>query len=1118
MTIQCSECNHENRVEARFCAACGASLAGRCPSCGAVAQSGAEFCDACGASLKAPADVAHAEPASAGAAVEEVTGADAERRHLTVLFCDLVDSSKLSGQLDPEDFRDLLAAYQDCCADAVTAYDGSVARYVGDGLLVYFGYPHAHEDDARRAVRAALDIVDRIARLDLDPDLPVDALAVRIGIATGNVVVGDIGTGERREQMAVVGDTPNLAARLQTLAGPGEILIGAETRGLVRGFFDIDDLGAHDIKGLSQAQSVYRVRAASDAHDRLEASERSGLTPLVGRREEVGILLERWHKACQGETHLVAVSGEAGIGKSRVVRAFREELIHEPHSRVLYFGSPYGQNSAFHPVIDQIERALRFDGTDGVETRREKLETEVRRLGLDVDSVVPPLTALLSLDKDEPQRAAVEAGDLKQRQLQAIGDVIEAMSAENPVLMVVEDIHWLDPSSLELLDALSNRLTRARLLIVMTHRPEFSLLALGGSHLTQIPLSHLGGLDSTAIISRVAGNKPLPDEVVAEIIGKTDGIPLFVEELTKSLLESGVLRDDGRRFVLDSELPPLAIPPSLQDSLMARLDRLATTKDVAQLAACIGRDFNLALLRAVATLDEAALYGALDRLVEAGLVFERGVRPDSSFEFNHALVRDAAYDSLLKSSRQLNHQRIAQALESQFEALAETQPELVARHYTEAGLVEAAVIWWYRAGRRAARLGANEEAIRHLENGLELVTGLEQTDDHARLEADLSLELGNVVRLTEGHASERAEGLFSHCRLLYRKLSDREREFPALWGLWSVAMSSGALDEAVRLAEHALALARDIGDPDLELEGHHTLWGTYSSTGDPVATLHHAEFGMKLYRFEQHRDFGFTYGNHDPGVCARYSSADALWLLGYSERAREQLADAIQLIDQHTQPQFIAHGLAHCRTVFMLLGDIDAVREINTRLASIAGAATNVDLMSNVDLARGWVLAQQGRVDDGIELMEQALADRPPHAARYSICLYLSLIADFYLRQGRFDQGERRLSQAQENADRCNDRSWQAEIHRLNGRARQLKDDADIESARRYFEQALEIARAQSAKTLELRAASDLARLMRDEGDHEQARELLAPVYDWFTEGFETADLRGARALLDELA
>jgi class 3 adenylate cyclase/predicted ATPase len=1118
MTIQCDDCNHENRDEARFCTACGASLIRQCPACGAIPQAQASFCDTCGASLKNITTLAAQDLPSNDDSPTELAGTDAERRHLTVLFCDLVGSSKLSELLDPEEFRELLAVYQDSCATVVSKYDGQVARYVGDGLLIYFGYPHAHEDDASRAVRAGLEIVESVSSLDLGKVLSVDSLAVRIGIATGTVVVGDIGTGARREEMAVVGETPNLAARLQALAGPGEIIIAAETYGLVKGYFDIDDLGENHLKGISLAQKVYRIKQESGALGRLEASARIGLTPLVGRQEEIAILLNRWEKVRHGESHCVAISGEAGIGKSRIVKALRENLVDEGYSRVLYYGSPYHQNSAFHPVINQLERTLRFESDDSAEIKLAKLRSEVDRLGLEIESMVPPLAKLLSLESRVQDPNMPETGDLKRRQMDSLCAILKSMSSKNPVFLLAEDVHWFDPSSLEVLAAVNERLIQARIFIVMTHRPDFTFSFGGGTHLTQLPLSHLGGLESTAIITRIAGNKPLPDEVATEIIAKTDGIPLYVEELTKSLLESGVLRDDGKRYVLDDPLPPLAIPPSLQDLLMARLDRLAETRNIAQLAACIGRDFDLSLLSAVATQDEATLRNALDQLVEAGLIYKRGMQSESNYEFKHALVRDAAYDSLLKSTRQSNHQRIAQVLEKAFVSLSDTQPELVAQHYTEAGLIDMAITWWYRAGKRAARMDANLEAIRHLENGLKLTERLEHSDDHLRIEADILMELGNAIRVIEGSASERAGKLFARCRSICQRISDKEAEFVALWGTWSVALASHEVDKATECAENVLTLAQELGQKNLELEAHHTLWGTFWLSGNQQAVKHHSECGIELYRFDEHGEYGFIYGNHDPGVCARYSNAQALWLLGYHEQAKTRLEEAIELIKRHSQPQFISHGLKHCCVVYMLLGDVDAVRKILAWAHPLTIETANKDLTAQLDFASGWIQLQQDDYAGGIELMQRALTSRPAGAGKYSYNYYLSVLVEACYRDGRYDEGLDYLQQALEDADKSGERWWLAELYRLNGHAYIVMKNSDLEAARKCFQKAIEISQKQGAKILELRATVDLSRLLHDRDMKQEAFQMLDPVYKWFTEGFETTDLREARTLHDELS
>jgi predicted ATPase len=651
----------------------------------------------------------------------------------------------------------------------------------------------------------------------------------------------------------------------------------------------------------------------------------------------------------------------------------------------------------------------------------------------------------------------------------------------------------------------------------MTHRPDFTFSG-GGVNLTQLPLSHLGGLESTAIVTRVACNKPLPDEVVAKIIAKTDGIPLFVEELTKSLLESGVLRDDGNRFVLDEPLPPLAIPPSLQDSLMARLDRLAQTREVAQLAACIGRSFDFNLLSAVSSQNEEALYKALDQLVAAGLVHQRGIRPDITYEFKHALVRDAAYDSLLKSTRQLNHQHIAKTLEKSFASLAAAQPELIAQHYTEAGLAEPAVSWWLRAGEKSARLAANLEAIRHLECGLEILATLERNETRARIEVDMLQLLGIALKVTEGSASEHVEQVFRRSRSLCEWLHDKNREFLAQWGLWHAVMARGALDQAKQQAEQLLTLAKDIGKPALELEGHHALWGTFSITGDLVATRHHAERGIELYNFDQHGELGFEFGNHDPGVCARYSNAFALWLLGYSEQAQVQLEDAMTAARRHRHAPFLSHGLIHCIPLYVLLGAEERVGELGEEALVMTRKLANTEESAYCEFILGWAGAAQGDVAGGIEQMETGLMARPSGAFQYFYCHCLSLLAEACYRNGQIESGMGYLHEALEEIKVSNEQWCEAELHRLVGRGHLLSNNGHPDSARECFAKALEVSRAQKAKMFELRAATDLSRLLRDQGERGEALDLLDPVYQWFTEGFETTDLREAKALLEELS
>ncbi|MFQ5937306.1 MAG: AAA family ATPase, partial [Acidiferrobacterales bacterium] len=1027
------------------------------------------------------------------------------------MFCDLVGSTALAERLDPEELHELLAQYQDSCADVIHGYEGHIARYVGDGLLVYFGYPQAHEDDPHRAVRAGLGIVSAMQGLHAKVTNPEVNLAVRIGITTGMVVAGDIGSGQRREEKAIVGETPNLAARLQALAEPNTVVIGASTQRLIEGLFDCDDLGLPQLKGISQPVNAYRVRQESGIPSRFEARATRGLAPMVGRDEEIGVLLKRWTQTRDGEGQVLLLSGEAGIGKSRIVRGFQERLKNELRNRVLYYCSPYHQNSAFYPAIDQLERALRFEKSDSEAQKLDKLEAMLGELGLRTQAVAPILAHLLSLSLDDcyPERT-LSPEELKKKTLETIVALIEAMAAKEPVLMVVEDIHWIDPSTFKLISLLIEQLPFSRLFLLITFRPDFGLPWSAHGHITSLSLNRFDRKESTALISKVTKGKTLPEDVLEQIIAKTDGVPLFIEELTKTVLESDLLKDAGDRYALSGSLTRLAIPASLQDSLMARLDHLGTVKEVAQLAAVLGRRFSHELLVAASQLDQSVIGDALSRLVQAELIYRRGLPPDVTYEFKHALVQDTAYESLLKGQRQQYHQRVARVLEEQFLETAESEPEVVARHYTEAQLSEKAIEYWYKAGQRVSERFANVEAIAHLSRGLELIDGLPQTPERAKQELALNLALGPALMAIQGYAAPEVAPVYVRARELCQQVGMPSQLFAATWGLWLYSQQAGQLKKARGLAEEVLALAERQNHPAWRVQAHHAAWATFYRLAEFPACRQHAEQGIALYNVDEHRHHAYLYGGHDPGVCGRSHASAVLWCLGYPAKALDNAQDGLALGQRLLHPFSLADALIGGTRIHQFRREPHLVRERAEAMIELCTEHGFSQIRAWGTVTQGWALAAGGQVEAGIAEMQQGLAAMRATGAQAHAPYFFTLLAEGYGRAGRADEGLNTLVEALDLVEKTGERTWEAEIYRLKGELLLMRSRNNQHETEGCFNRAIDIAREHSAKSLELRAATSLSRLWHDQGRRAQARALLAPIYEWFTEGFDTADLKEA--------
>ena len=1042
---------------------------------------------------------------------------EAERRQLTVMFCQLAGAAKLAAQLSPEAVLNLVQDYQTASAEVISQYDGHIAQYLDTGLLVYFGYPTAHEDDARRAVRAGLAILEATRSLNARvlEEQGVEA-ALRMGIHTGLVVAGEVGGGGRTEQLAM-GETPNVAARVQSMATSGTVAISPATANLISGHFEWEELGYHTLKGVPEPLLLRRIVRESTAQSRFDTLAAKNLAHMVGREAEEALLRERWNQGQSGQGQVIFVSGEAGIGKSRLIDALREQVGTESATQLRLRCSSYSQNSAFYSLIELLQLWSGFEREDSSEGKLAKLKRKLAGYQFTQVDTFPLLAAFLSLPSPEDAPSLSLSPQQQRRKTQ---EVLVAWLAEEarrqPTLVIWEDLHWIDPSSLEVLDLLVTQLEAIRLCLVLTARSEFA-----PAWDTQIPLTHvvlqqLGAAQIEDIVANVTDGRQLPAELMEQIVTKTDGIPLFIEELTKMLLESEALQAVNSHYELTAPLSAVSIPVTLQDSLMARLDRLGSAKGVAQVGAVIGREFSYDVLQAIRPEGETGLAEALGQLVAADLVSQYEQPPHASYQFKHALIQDTAYESLLRRTRQRHHRQIAEVLEARFDETVESRPELVAHHYTEARLAEQAIPRWQQAGQDATQRSANVEAVNHLTKGLELLKTLPDTSERVQQELTLQVTLGPALMATKGIVAPEVDQAYSRALELCQQMGETPYIFPVMRGLQLFYLSRDP-HKARDLAEQMLALAESLHNPVSLLGAHFTLGQTLFLSGEIRAALPHLEEGIALYDPQQDQSL-FWAGAHAGVQCLGYA-AWALWVLGYQEQGLKKANEAIALAQELNHPFSLGFALFCAARLYQ---PSHQVQITNERAEALRQLATEQEFSYYLILANiylGWVQYEQGQGEEGLDMLRRGVDAKRVSGVPSGQLHFLAVLAEIYGKAGQPEEGLTVIAEALEIFQKTEDRLEVTEPYRIKGELLlQAKGQSAEAEAGECFQQAIDIARSIEAKTLELRAVMSLARLWQGQGKKAEAHQRLSETYNWFTEGFDTKDLQEGKVLLDALS
>ncbi len=1050
-----------------------------CPSCGFKSPTGFKFCGECGAKFDVRFSSFDKISTPSIASIETLDGNVAERRQLTVMFCDLVDSTQLSDYLDPEDLREVIHHYQKACGEIVHRYDGHIAQFLGDGLLVYFGFPHAHEDDARRAAVSALEMINAIKALNRAFTLPQNhTLAVRIGINTGLVVTSELGSGVKKEHLAL-GKTPNVAARLQSLADADQILISEASYQLIKDDFNFQSRGKLQIKGIAKGVTAYQVIESIDNKNNIIDASGKTSSKIIGREYELKKLLGFWDKSVQGQGCIAVVNGDAGIGKSRLLKACRDELNSDEYQLVVARCHAYGETSTFSPIINVLQRIIGLTTSLSVDEKRNKLRSFLERDHFDIEEAFPLFATFLGLPLSARYKEIIISPQKrKTRMIELVTELLVRSSKQLPMLLIVEDLHWVDPSTLELLNNLIDIVPQHNILAVFTCRPNFDIPWSESDSLNILHVDNLEQIDIESMLLSLTNNKALPAEIIEHIVNKTDGIPLFVEELTKMLLESDLLRFVGNKFVLNDAVSEnlileQSIPATLQDSLTARLDSMGAAKEVAQLGAALGREFSYTLLRSVISKGQDELDAALQELVDAELLYRRGLPPNADFIFKHALIQDAAASSLLKSHRQVLHQRIATVLIEEYPGIATNRPEQIAHHFTAAANYEIAIDWWIKAGSHALEQSASVEAIEHAKQGLNLLQHVSDSERNRRRELYLQMTLGPVLTATKGYAAPEVENAYKRAHELCKTVGVGEDLFPVLWGFYAFSVVRSEFLEALDAATQMLDIADKLQDESMQIESHQALGLINYFMGQPQLAMRHIEKVLELDNKSRDRSFTFKSGQ-DASVCNLAFAALNSWLLGKAQQAEQYSKQAIQLARELDHPFSLAYALNFAAWLSYMQNKPEKTKIYAQEEIELSEEHAFFWIHKG-KLLLGWALAQADDAEEikrGHSLIKNGFHAYKEPGARLGQTLQIAIDTSICLREGNTEEGLEIVDNGLQAVDDTGEVFWHAELLRLKA---ELLNRDDPQQALDCYQQAISIAEQQAALGLVQRVTDSMA-------------------------------------------